>query len=30
VRRASREELTGIVGAKTADAVLGYFAEKGR
>jgi len=30
VRRASREELTGIVGAKTAAAVLGYFAEKGR
>ncbi len=30
VRRASREELTGVVGAKTADAVLGYFAEKGR
>ena len=30
VRRASREELTAIVGAKTADAVLGYFAGKGR
>jgi excinuclease ABC subunit C len=30
VRRASREELTGVVGAKTADAVLGYFAGKGR
>jgi excinuclease ABC subunit C len=30
VRRASREELTAIVGAKAADAVLGYFAEKGR
>ena len=30
VRRASREELMGVVGAKTADAVLGYFAEKGR
>ena len=30
VRRASREELMGIVGAKTADAVLGYFAGKGR
>src|SRR5437764_2019871 len=28
VRRASREELLAIVGAKTADAVLGYFAEK--
>ena len=28
VRRASREELMAIVGAKTADAVLGYFAEK--
>ena len=26
VRRASREELTRVVGAKTADAVLGYFA----
>jgi excinuclease ABC subunit C len=26
VRRASREELTGVVGAKAADAVLGYFA----
>lgn len=26
VRRASREELTAVVGAKTADAVLGYFA----
>jgi excinuclease ABC subunit C len=30
VRRASREELTPIVGAKTADAVLGYFAAKAR
>ena len=30
VRRASREELTGVVGAKAADAVLGYFAQKGR
>jgi excinuclease ABC subunit C len=30
VRRASREELTALVGAKTADAVLGYFAGKGR
>jgi excinuclease ABC subunit C len=30
VRRASREELMGVVGAKTADAVLGYFAGKGR
>ena len=30
VRRASREELTSVVGAKTADAVLGYFAEKVR
>jgi excinuclease ABC subunit C len=30
VRRASREELMGTVGAKTADAVLGYFAAKGR
>jgi len=30
VRRASREELTSVVGAKTADAVLGYFAGKGR
>ena len=29
VRRASREELMAVVGAKTADAVLGYFAEKG-
>ncbi len=29
VRRASREELTAVVGAKTADAVLGYFAGKG-
>ncbi|HKY23032.1 MAG TPA: excinuclease ABC subunit UvrC [Vicinamibacterales bacterium] len=29
VRRASREELTAAVGAKTADAVLDYFAEKG-
>jgi excinuclease ABC subunit C len=27
IRRASREELTGVVGAKTADAVLLYFAE---
>ena len=26
VRRASREELTGVVGPKAADAVLGYFA----
>jgi excinuclease ABC subunit C len=30
VRRASREDLTRVVGAKTADAVLGYFAGKGR
>jgi len=30
VRRASREDLTSVVGAKTADAVLGYFAGKGR
>ena len=30
VRRASREELTAVVGAKTADAVLGYFAGRGR
>jgi excinuclease ABC subunit C len=30
VRRASREELTAVVGAKTADAVLGYFAGGGR
>jgi excinuclease ABC subunit C len=30
VRRASREELTAVVGAKTADAVVGYFAGKGR
>jgi excinuclease ABC subunit C len=30
VRRASREELLAVVGAKTADAVLGYFAEHGR
>jgi excinuclease ABC subunit C len=30
VRRASREELTSVVGAKTADAVLGYFAGRGR
>ena len=30
VRRASREELTSVVGAKTADAVLGYFAGQGR
>ena len=29
VRRASREELTAVVGAKAADAVLGYFAGKG-
>ena len=29
VRRASREELTAVVGAKTADAVVGYFAGKG-
>ena len=29
VRRASREELTAVVGARTADAVLGYFAGKG-
>jgi excinuclease ABC subunit C len=28
VRRASREELTALVGAKTADAVLNYFALK--
>jgi excinuclease ABC subunit C len=28
VRRASREELMSVVGAKTADAVLGYFAAK--
>jgi excinuclease ABC subunit C len=28
VRRASREELLAVVGAKTADAVLGYFAER--
>jgi excinuclease ABC subunit C len=28
VRRASREELTGVVGAKAADAVLEYFAGK--
>jgi excinuclease ABC subunit C len=28
VRRASREELTRVVGAKAADAVLGYFAGK--
>ena len=28
VRRASREELMALVGAKTADAVLGYFAGK--
>ena len=28
VRRASREELMAVVGAKTADAVLGYFAGK--
>jgi excinuclease ABC subunit C len=30
VRRASREELTAVVGARTADAVVGYFAGKGR
>jgi excinuclease ABC subunit C len=30
VRRASREDLTAVVGAKTADAVLGYFAGRGR
>ena len=30
VRRASREELTAVVGTRTADAVLGYFAGKGR
>jgi excinuclease ABC subunit C len=30
VRRASREELMSVVGARTADAVLGYFSEKGR
>src|SRR5687767_2464188 len=30
VRRASREELTAVVGAKAADAVLGYFAGNGR
>jgi excinuclease ABC subunit C len=30
VRRASREELTAVVGPKTADAVLGYFAGKGQ
>jgi excinuclease ABC subunit C len=30
VRRASREELTAVVGPKAADAVLGYFAGKGR
>jgi excinuclease ABC subunit C len=29
VRRASREELTAVVGAKTANAVVGYFAGKG-
>jgi excinuclease ABC subunit C len=28
VRRASREELTGVVGAKAANAVLGYFTGK--
>jgi len=28
VRRASREELTGVVGARAADAVLGHFAGK--
>jgi excinuclease ABC subunit C len=30
VRRASREELQVVVGAKAADAVLGYFAAHGR
>jgi excinuclease ABC subunit C len=30
VRRASREDLMAVVGARTADAVLGYFSEKGR
>jgi excinuclease ABC subunit C len=30
VRRASREELMAVVGARTADAVLGYFAGRGR
>ena len=30
VRRASREELTAVVGAKTAAVVVGYFAGKGR
>lgn len=30
VRRASREELTAVVGGKAADAVLGYFAGNGR
>ena len=30
VRRASREELMGVVGAKTADAVLRYFTERGK
>jgi excinuclease ABC subunit C len=30
VRRASREELLALVGAKTADAVLRYFAEQGK
>ncbi len=29
VRRASREDLTAVVGSKTADAVLQYFAEHG-
>jgi excinuclease ABC subunit C len=29
VRRASREELLAVVGARTADAVLRYFGEKG-
>jgi hypothetical protein len=28
VRRASREDLMALVGAKTADAVLGYFGGK--
>ena len=28
VRRASREDLTSVVGVKTADAVLRYFASK--
>ena len=30
VRRASREELTTVVGARVADAVLAYFAQQGR